>query len=124
MVKFLKIAGIIFFRVSNIKNYIIGQLYYLASLGLEVPGTKAQLKIPDRIFTHFEREENVETLQGKLQSDLLRMKEILDNATKDSIVIINEFLSSTSLRNAILIGKQILEAFTKLDCFGVWVTFH
>jgi DNA mismatch repair ATPase MutS len=35
------------------------------------------------------------------------MKEILDNATKDSIVIINEFLSSTSLRDAILIGKQI-----------------
>jgi DNA mismatch repair ATPase MutS len=55
--------------VSNIKNYIIGQLHYLASLWLEVPGTKAQLKIPDRIFTHFEREENVETLQGKLQSD-------------------------------------------------------
>jgi DNA mismatch repair ATPase MutS len=102
---------------------MFGQLHYLASLGLEVPGTKAQLKIPDRIFTHFEREENVETLYGKLQSDLLRMKEILDNATKDSIVIINEFLSSTSLRDAILIGKQILEILTKLDCFGVWVTF-
>ena len=32
-----------------------GQLYFLAGLGLPVPGQSARLFLPDRIFTHCER---------------------------------------------------------------------
>ncbi|PYI65151.1 DNA mismatch repair protein MutS [Arthrobacter livingstonensis] len=42
----------------------IGQLHYLASLGLPVPGTRAELFLPDKIFTHFERGENTADLRG------------------------------------------------------------
>jgi DNA mismatch repair ATPase MutS len=100
-----------------------GQLHYLASLGCPVPGREAQLYLCDRIFTHFEREEDVKSLQGKLENDLLRMQKILSTATQNSIIIINEFLSSTALKDAVAIGKQIMDILLKLDALSVWVTF-
>jgi DNA mismatch repair protein MutS len=44
---------------------MIGQLHHLAGLGLLVPGTRARLPLPDRIFTHFERGENLHDRQAR-----------------------------------------------------------
>ncbi|UKI50211.1 MAG: hypothetical protein L6U99_01760 [Clostridium sp.] len=45
---------------------MFGQLNYLATIGVPVPGTKAKLFAPDMIYTHFEVEENVIKASGKL----------------------------------------------------------
>lgn len=102
---------------------VFGQLHHLASLGCPVAGKEAKLFLFDRIFTHFDREENIKNLSGKLQDDLIRMNEILNQATTDSIIIINEILSSTTLKDAIAIGKKIMEEVVRLDSLCVCVTF-
>ncbi len=101
----------------------IGQLHFLAALGLPVPGQEVQVPLCDQIFTHFEHEEDVGRGQGKLQDELERMFDILARASSASLIIINESFNATTLHDALLLSTEIVDRIIELDALAVVVTF-
>jgi DNA mismatch repair protein MutS len=102
---------------------MFGQLHHLASLGLVVPGNEARLFLPDRIFTHFEKEEDIETLRGKFEDELVRVHAILEQATSNSVIVMNESFNSTTLNDALFVGSEVMQRVLDLGAIGVYVTF-
>jgi len=100
-----------------------GQLHHLARIGLPVPGSTARLRLARSIFTHFERQERVEDLAGKLEEDLRRIRAILDLVTADSVVVMNESFSSTTLDDQLFINTRVVRALLERGCLGLIVTF-
>lgn len=102
---------------------MFGQLHHLAALGLPVPGREARLLLPDRVFAHFEREEDIRTLRGKLEDELVRIRDILAEATDRSVLVMNESFTSTTLADARLIGEEVMRRIIDADLLCVYVTF-
>ncbi len=100
-----------------------GQLHHLARLGCPVPGRGAALFACDEVFTHFEKEEDLATLSGKLQDDLVRFRDILERATASSVIVMNEIFTSTTLDDALFLGKEMLGKIVGMGALCVCVTF-
>ena len=62
-------------------------------------------------------------MSGKLEDDLVRIREILQAATPASVVILNEIFASTTLHDARFLGTKLLTKVMRLDALCVYVTF-
>jgi DNA mismatch repair ATPase MutS len=102
---------------------MFGQMHFLASLGLPVPGRDARLLLTDKVLTHFQRQEKVENQRSELEIGLLHVHKLLERATSNSLIILNEVFSSTSLTDAVFLNKAVLERVSGLDALCVCVTF-
>jgi DNA mismatch repair protein MutS len=102
---------------------MFGQLHHLGLLGCPVPGTGAHLFLFDQMFTHFERQEDLQNLSGKLEDELKRIHRILEKVTGKSILIMNESFGSTTLNDGLFLSTQIMKRIVSADLLCVIVTF-
>ena len=89
---------------------MFGQLHYLASLGLPVPGTDAQLLLADGCSPISSARRTFETLRGKFEDELVRIREILRARHRRSVLVMNESFGSTTLSDARSVGSEVVQA--------------
>jgi hypothetical protein len=62
------------------------------------------------LFTHFRREEDSHMQRGKLDEELARMSQIVENLRPDCLVLFNESFAATNEREGSEIARQITSA--------------
>jgi DNA mismatch repair ATPase MutS len=88
----------------------IGLSQLMMQCGMFVSAESFCSNICDGIFTHYKREEDATMKSGKLDEELGRMSDIIDNITSNSIVLFNESFAATNEREGSEIARQIISA--------------
>lgn len=88
----------------------IGLSQLMMQCGMFVPAESFRANICDGLFTHYKREEDTTMKSGKLDEELSRMSEIVDNITSNPILLFNESFAATNEREGSEIARQIVVA--------------
>lgn len=91
----------------------IGLAQLMMQAGMFVPAESFSANVCDRLFTHYKREEDVAMESGKLDEELGRMSDIVDNITPDSLLLLNESFAATNEREGSEIARQIVSALSE-----------
>ena len=101
----------------------IGQVHHLASIGCPVPAATAVVPLVDLLRTHFDRGEDPSDGTGRLEADLLRLRDVLAGLTPNSLVILNETFASTTTDDALELNRAVLDGVRSAGARCVAVTF-
>jgi DNA mismatch repair protein MutS len=100
----------------------VGLAMVLAQAGLFVPGTRARLSPADNIHTHFPVEERPEMETGRLGEEAKRLAQIFEQATRYSLVLLNESLASTSPGESLYLARDIVRTLRVLGARAIYAT--
>jgi DNA mismatch repair ATPase MutS len=100
----------------------MGLAQAMAQLGMRVPAVKAELSPVDGIYTHFPEGAEDTIDKGRLGEECARLREIFDRVTGDSMILLDESLSSTGAYEAAFIASEILAGFALVGCRGIFST--
>lgn len=100
----------------------VGLTFALCQLGLCVPCEEAQISPVDGIFTHFPTGAEDTIDKGRLGEECARLDEIFDYVTENSLVLLDESLSSTGSYEASYIASEILCGISMVKCRGIFST--
>jgi DNA mismatch repair ATPase MutS len=88
----------------------IGLAQLMMQCGMFAPASSFSCNVCDRLFTHYKREEDASMKSGKLDEELNRISEIVDNITSRSMLLLNESFAATNEREGSEIARQIIAA--------------
>lgn len=94
----------------------IGLAQAMLQLGMFVPATSAEISIADGIYTHFPTGADDTIDKGRLGEECARLRDIFEDVTRDSLVLLDESLSSTGSYEASYIAAEVLAGFSRIGC--------
>ena len=100
----------------------VGIAQIMMQCGLPVTADKYESGIFPCFFTHFTRREDSTMNSGRLDEELRRMSQIVDNIGERSMVLLNESFATTTEKEGSIIAYDIIKALTEANVKVLTVT--
>lgn len=91
-----------------------GQAQLMMQCGMFVPARSYRASVSSGVYTHFKKEEESQK-SGKLNEELQRMSDMVDEIRPHSLILFNESFATTNEREGSEIGRQIVRALLERD---------
>ncbi len=89
----------------------VGIAQLMLQCGMFVAAEQFRADVCAGVFTHFSREEDETMTSGRFDEELVRMRAIVGQVSRGSLVLLNESFASTNEREGSEIAGQIVRAF-------------
>ena len=97
----------------------------LAHIGMDAPATEMELSTCDRIFVRMGAQDNILSGQSTFLVELSETASVLQNATKRSLVILDELGRGTSTSDGNAIAYAVLQyLITHIECLALFSTHY
>jgi len=100
----------------------VGIAFVMAQLGLPVCADECVISPCDAIYTHFPTGSEDTIDKGRLGEECSRLGTIFESVTEDSLVLLDESLSSTGSYEGAYIASEVLQGFSLVGCRGIFCT--
>ena len=94
----------------------IGLAQIMLQLGMYLPAEQISISPVDGIYTHFPTGADDTIDKGRLGEECARLSEIIDCVTAQSLVLLDESLSSTGSYEASYIAAEVLSGLAHIGC--------
>ncbi|MDH3602912.1 MAG: hypothetical protein OEU26_25150 [Candidatus Tectomicrobia bacterium] len=101
---------------------MVGLCHILAQAGLWAPATQAHVSPVDGIYTHYPIEETLESATGRFGDEAQRLNRIFTQATRHSLMLFNESLSSTSAGESLYIAQDVVRILRRMGGRAIFAT--
>lgn len=100
----------------------IGIIQVMAQAGIYVPCSSCEISPVDFIYTHFPKEEEVGLNTSRFTQECKQFKVTVDNATRYSMLLLNESIQSTTPTECVFIATELTKIFRCIGVRGVYAT--
>ena len=94
----------------------VGLAQVMLQLGMYLPAERISISPVDGIYTHFPTGAEDTIDKGRLGEECARLSEIIDCVTAQSLVLLDESLSSTGSYEASYIAAEVLSGLAHIGC--------
>jgi hypothetical protein len=101
---------------------MVGLCHILAQAGLWVPAAAAHVSPVDGIYTHYPIEETLESATGRFGDEAQRLNQMFTQATRHSLMLFNESLSSTSAGESLYIAQDVVRILRRMGVRAIFAT--